>query len=116
MANAAYIGKDIGKEPKRMILRVRILQRIHLGRTYSYEIVKEFSKSGLASFIGPTLKNDIYNTISMLEKNGYIKAKGTVEHGRAKKYFTLTSKGAATLRAAKKAFNAFAVQMGELWK
>ncbi|MCL5115111.1 MAG: PadR family transcriptional regulator [Candidatus Marsarchaeota archaeon] len=86
-------------EAKRVIIKLRILGRLKIGRTYSYAIIKEFHKAGFADFYGPTLKNDTYNALNVLTKAGYIKLQHRVVSGKVKNYYVLTKLGDRTLKS-----------------
>jgi DNA-binding PadR family transcriptional regulator len=92
------------KEMRRTILKIRILMRIKKKKTYAYAILKEFGVGSFASFIGPKIKNDIYNSLSALEKSGYIKHSVKVTSTGIKKYYSITSKGIKASKTLKKAF------------
>ncbi len=86
-------------EAKRVVIKLRLLARIKCGKIYSYALIKEFEKSGFAKFYGPTLKNDTYNALKVLEKAGYIKLQAKMEGGKIKKYYTITKAGENTLKS-----------------
>ncbi len=92
------------KEMRRTILKIRILMSIKKKRTYAYAILKEFGSGSFANFIGPTIKNDIYNSLSALEKSGYIKHSVSVTRSGVKKYYSITAKGLKTSKTLKDAF------------
>ncbi len=103
-------------EAKRIILKIRILGRLKLsGRTYSYALIKEFGKSGFSEFYGPTLKNDMYNTLRTLEKEGYIRLSLKVEHGKVKNYYAITRRGASALKSVGKMMMQTVKQAGKLF-
>jgi DNA-binding PadR family transcriptional regulator len=85
-------------EIKHMVLRLRILARMKTGRVYPYSLIKEFEKTGFGKVMGPTLKNDVYNTLKALEKTDYVKITTKLEKGRVKHYYTLTKKGDNTFK------------------
>ena len=81
-------------EAKRVILKIRMLGMIkHEGEIYSYALVKKFTDTGFAAFYGPTLKNDVYNAMRVLEKTGYIRMHSKVEKGKVKNYYAVTARG-----------------------
>lgn len=101
MEKASHFGADfMPMEAKRIILKIRILGRLKLGgRAYSYALIKEFDKMGFSKFYGPTLKNDIYNTLRTLDKAGYIKLSSKAERGKVKNYYTITKRGETALKS-----------------
>lgn len=108
--------KYFSREKKRIILRLRILRRIQVGKAYSYEISKEFGSGHLAKFFGKNIKNDVYNTINALESSGYIKVSTKVEGGRIKKYYSLTKKGSGVMKSAKRIMNDMAKEVTKLFE
>jgi DNA-binding PadR family transcriptional regulator len=92
------------KEMRRTILKIRILMSIKKKKTYAYAILKEFGSGSFANFIGGQIKNDIYNSLSALEKSGYIKHSVKVTRNGVKKYYSITAKGMKTSKNLKKAF------------
>jgi DNA-binding PadR family transcriptional regulator len=90
------------KDVKRIILKFRLLHEISLKPTYSYELFEGICHSAAASkFFGRSkseIKNDIYNTVNMLEKSGYIKSVTKIEGGKLKNYCYITPLGRKTLK------------------
>ena len=104
-------------EAKRIILKLRILGRLmEGGKVYSYALIKEFDKLGFGDFYGPTLKNDIYNTLRVLEKSGYIKMQAKIEGGKVKHYYSITKDGAIALKSVGKMMISTVKQAGKLFK
>ncbi|MFI5412283.1 MAG: PadR family transcriptional regulator [Candidatus Micrarchaeales archaeon] len=95
----AFASKFMPMEVKRVILKIRILGRVKAGKIYSYALIKEFEKSGFSEFFGPTLKNDTYNALKVLEKSNYIKMQAKIEGGKVKNYYTITKSGSETLKS-----------------
>ncbi len=91
------------KDMRHTILKIRILVRIKSESTYPYALIKEFESGHSAAFFGATIKNDVYNVLSSLEKSGYIKAV-VRNKGKAKKYYVITKKGSSTVASIGKAF------------
>ncbi len=104
-------------EMRRGILKLVIIKKIHGGEVYPYAIAKAIIGSRhLASLVGApdmaALKNDVYNAINTLEHEGYIRLRGvTSTHGRKKKHYLLTRKGAKVIERAKRLIRR---AMGEL--
>ncbi len=101
---------------KRIILKIRIMGLIKKQRIYPYAIIKAFDKMGFSSFFGPTLKNDTYNALKMLEKAGYIKMNAKVEGGKAKTYYFITPQGSAMLAQMGKIMKATFKEVSKLFK
>lgn len=83
---------------KRIILKIRILGMIKKGKMYPYALIKEFESSGFCRFFGPTIKNDTYNSLKVLEKTGYIKMTAKMGDGKVKNYYSITSSGSMALK------------------
>lgn len=95
----------INKEFRHLILKFIILNKISCGKTYSYSLIKDIKDIGSPKFTirdKSAVKNDVYNTISSLERAGLIKSTDKLESGRRKKYYKLTKKGSTTLKEARK--------------
>jgi DNA-binding PadR family transcriptional regulator len=104
-------------EAKRIILKVRILGRLmNGGKVYSYALIKEFDKMGFSAFYGPTLKNDIYNTLRVLEKSGYIRMQSKTEIGKVKNYYSITKSGRVALKSVGKMMISTVKEAGKLFK
>ncbi|MCL5430010.1 MAG: PadR family transcriptional regulator [Candidatus Marsarchaeota archaeon] len=90
---------------RRSVLKVVLLRWIDKKPSNPYEIIKymRIGRLGhMAHLATSSLKNDIYNTLSALEKSGYIKAKAKTENGRVKKYYTITPTGKRALAESRK--------------
>jgi DNA-binding PadR family transcriptional regulator len=113
-----HFGVDfMPMEAKRIILKIRILGRlVQGGRVYSYALIKEFDKMGFADFYGPTLKNDLYNTLRVLEKSGYIKMQAKMEGRKIKNYYSITKDGTIALKSVGKMMIGTVKQAGRLFK
>lgn len=101
-------GPYVNRELRHVILKMIILKRIkYSGRTYSYAILKDLSKLANLHFHineRDEIKNDVYNMMASLEKNGYIKMDREVSKGRVKKYYEITPSGEMVLASASKDF------------
>jgi DNA-binding PadR family transcriptional regulator len=97
-----YMTKDMA----RMILKLIILHRIREGEVYSYALIKEFDNPRISGLLKKRsgVKNDIYNTIKVLDSSGYIRMKTRIEKGRLKKYYYITERGGNALKESKKLF------------
>lgn len=95
----------IRKDMYHAILKVVVLKKIKDKKTYSYKLLKETADK-LQKLSGKkNIKNDIYNTVSYLEKAGYIKTDVRLDGNRVKKYYTITSKGNSALKEAESIFS-----------
>lgn len=100
---AAYISKDVGK----MAIKLIIMIKIKKGITYPYAILKELEGSHIAEAHGLAigdLKNDVYNTIKALQKEGYIEEVAGTGYSKTRKGYRLTRKGHSALREVKRAW------------
>jgi DNA-binding PadR family transcriptional regulator len=79
-------------EFKRMMIKIFILKIIKRKKIYSYALIKEITKhEHLKHFIDTKeIKNDVYNAVSALEKEGYIKVSNKKNHI---KYYEITEMG-----------------------
>ncbi|MDE1869233.1 MAG: PadR family transcriptional regulator [Candidatus Micrarchaeota archaeon] len=92
---------------RRQILKLILLRRIKAGSIYSYAIMKELDNAHISALLlkgNGSVKSDIYNTINMLEKSGYIRMRAKTSGGRTKKYYSLTPKGNKVLVESKRLF------------
>ncbi len=90
----------MSKEFKHLIMKLIILKKLAKRKEYSYKIIKEMGNIAMSRFVTKDegeVKNDVYNTISSLEKSGMIKAIG--DKGR-RRYYSITKTGKAALREA----------------
>lgn len=92
------------RDMKRTVLKIRILMRIKAGKTYPYALIKEFEATHFNKFVGPTIKNDTYNSLNALEKSGYIRGVLKTEMGKTKRYYTITKRGIRASTSIKKMF------------
>jgi len=117
MSAKSYIGNPyMTKDMKRQVLKLMVLRRIKAGRAYSYAIIKELGNEHLSMFLKKdtgSVKNDVYNTISVLERSGYIKLSRAAASDGGKKYYRITPKGSTVLTESKRLFLA---SMKELMK
>jgi DNA-binding PadR family transcriptional regulator len=100
---AGYIGKDM----RHIILKLVLIHRISKGQIYSYALINELNNTKISKLLekkGMALKNDIYNTLSSLERSGYIKSKLKTEKGKVRNYYVLTQKGRKALTGFKTIF------------
>ena len=97
--------KYLNKDMCRMILKIRLLYRISHKSTYSYALIEEFSHGPVSHLMGKSgkgLKNDVYNTLTSLEKSGFIVSKAKIEGGKLKNYYHVTSVGKGAIKESKR--------------
>jgi Transcriptional regulator PadR-like family. len=90
----------MSKDFKHIIMKLIILKKLAKGKEYSYKIIKDMQDIAMSRFVTKgegEIKNDVYNTISSLEKDGLIKAAG---HGGRRRYYSLTRNGRGALQEA----------------
>ena len=100
---AGYIGKDM----RHIILKLVLVQKISKGPVYSYALISKLNNTRISNLLnkkGMALKNDIYNTLSSLERSGYIKSTSKIEKGKNRNYYKLTPKGKRILAASRTLF------------
>ena len=90
-------------EFKRILLKIFILKIIKKKKIYSYALIKEIiAYKNFNHFISEDeVKNDVYNAIASLEKEGYIKVSSKKDHI---KYYKITEKGSNALNEINKNF------------
>jgi DNA-binding PadR family transcriptional regulator len=93
-------GSYISKEIRKMVLKLVIMKKIKHGTTYSYAILKDLEGShAVAKFENPeNIKNEVYNTIKALEKEGYIKSDSAKKKDGTRVSYRLTSRGMGALK------------------
>jgi DNA-binding PadR family transcriptional regulator len=101
--NENFLDKDM----RSSMLKMFVLRRVSRESANPYTLMKEFAKRRRfrSRFIGRAdAKNEIYNTISSLERSGYIKSSQKTENGRLKNYYSLTAKGRKVMASARVLF------------
>jgi len=74
-----------------------LLNLLSRGEMYGYEILQEASRRSENAF--EFKEGTLYPALHQLEKKGHLKAEWrTSEHGRGRKYYSLTSKGKKAAR------------------
>ncbi len=72
------------------VLEGIVLQKIHVGKTYGYEITKYLNDLGFEDIVEGT----VYTILVRIEKKGFVEIeKKRSELGPARKYYTLNAKG-----------------------
>ncbi|HEX8344113.1 MAG TPA: PadR family transcriptional regulator [Actinoplanes sp.] len=89
----------------RGVLEVCVLGALARGESYGYEISQRLEASGLGTIAGGTL----YPVLLRLERTGMVTATWRAgDGGPPRKYYRLSTVGAATLRSAAEDWTAFA--------
>ncbi len=96
--NNACIRKSIYSS----MLKIALLEKVNKKSSYSYLLSKEIGAYARMLGYKKDIRSDVYNTILMLEKAGYIKGKREVVGGKIRNYYTITKKGNEALKDAKK--------------
>ncbi len=117
------------KDMKKVMVKLKVLKIIGIKRTYPYAIVKEIAQSKhMAQFFSSrdAIKDEIYNTINVLEKAGYIRLanSGSRHTGQEKhskpdlpaNYYTITKEGKAVLNSTKKIFISSMKEISDMFK
>lgn len=113
-------GDNPYKDISKYVLKVIILNKLR-DWNYPYAIANDI-KEGCKEWHGKGIlsqvtKSDVYNSISSLEKQGYVSTKTELKAGRVHKYYKTTKRGLMALNKAKKLkeemINAFALLMGD---
>ncbi|MEM0149708.1 MAG: PadR family transcriptional regulator [Candidatus Micrarchaeaceae archaeon] len=93
---AAHDALYVDNEFRRMLFKFIILKKTGEKDIYAYKMLKEVEKLPQMEFFCKDknkLKNDIYNAISALSKDGYIKVKSKKVSNHIRNYYTLTKEG-----------------------
>ncbi len=107
------------REFHNILLKLFILKKIdHDKKVYPYDIIKKIKRSPILSNLTDkeTIKNDVYNIISVLEKAGYIESEALKRDGKIKKYYHITPDGKKALNAIKKEFHKLVKTVASLIK
>ena len=83
---------------------LKIILLNHLGRHsgYPYELLKAIECKKVFIFEGLT-KNDLYNAINSMEKQGFIKSRIVMKGAKVQKHYYPTAKGKKVVLASRKA-------------
>ncbi len=92
----------MGKGFKKDILKVIILTHLGRGAGYPYALLKAMENKRIWIMEGMT-KNDVYNTVGALEKQGFIKGRAVRSGAILRKNYLLTPKGRRIVSASKRA-------------
>lgn len=98
---------SLTKDIKKVVVKVKILKIIESRKVYSYALIKEISDNKrIGSFFGSKkeIRDEVYNTIKILEKSGYITLTRRLTTGRRTNYYTITREGRMVLKNARSIF------------
>ena len=85
------VRKEIDKTFIKGVIKLIILKNIERKNNYPYGIFKKIKSN--KHFIFKISKNDLYNTISSMEKDGLIKSNNKISKDNGHKTFQITEKG-----------------------
>jgi DNA-binding PadR family transcriptional regulator len=103
----SFEKRHMDNEFKHMLIKFIILKRISESDIYAYRLLKEVENLPRIEFFCSDknkLKNDIYNAINALSKDGYIKVVQKKVGKRVRNYYTLTNEGKESMRNIKENF------------
>ena len=94
-----YMTKDM----YHLIMKLVILGSIKRREMYPYELINRVAMH-VPKYKGDKgeIKNDVYNTLAVLERIGYIRLEKKLVEGRVKNFYTITKKGNESLLASKR--------------
>ena len=100
--NCAPGSMSIDKGMRKGILKVMVLSHIAARKTYPYALLKRMNDisgmhAGHAAFSDIT-KSDMYNIVSSLQKEGFIRSKTRLTGNRVQKIFSITPKGSSVIK------------------
>ena len=82
------------------ILKMILLSLLIKNGSYPYALLKAIQKKRMW-FLRNVVKNDVYNALSSMEKQGYIKSKMAFADSSARKNYKITPKGRRIIKAAR---------------
>ena len=91
----------MGKGLRNEMLKIILLNHLSRHAGYPYELLKAIEGRKVFMFKGLT-KNDLYNAIASLEKQGFIKSKIVMKGAQAQKHYLHTAKGKKIVLASRK--------------
>lgn len=84
------------------ILKVILLNNLVRSDEYPYALLKALQKKKIW-FLQNVTKNDVYNALSSMEKQGYIKSKIKTEGSSVRKNYKVTPEGKKIVKTARMA-------------
>ena len=109
--------EPIKEEFKRMAIRFIILKKLSQNRVYAYSLLKEIRSMPHMDFFCKDknkLKNDIYNCLNALSKEGYIMVKQKKSGGKIRNYYSLTKKGMKSINEIKRNFETAVIRIKKI--
>ena len=97
------------------MLRIIILNNLGRHSGYPYALLKGIESRKIFIFEGLT-KSDLYNAISSLEKQGFIRGRVVMKGAQAQKHFDLTARGKKIVVASRKAMVKTFMSVNKLMK
>lgn len=97
------------------MLRFILLRHLSWRTGYPYALLKAIQGKKVWILKGMT-KNDLYNAIASLEKEGYIKGKSTMKGGKVQKYYELTASGKKVVKASEQIMYKSFLEMRKLMR
>ncbi len=79
------------------VLKLMLLRSVSRGSDYPYAMLKALKCHTHMPF-GTVTKNEVYNALSALEKQGYVRSRTVLSGGKAQRHYRLTAKGAGVVR------------------
>ncbi|MDE1855788.1 MAG: PadR family transcriptional regulator [Candidatus Micrarchaeota archaeon] len=93
---------SISRGLRKEMLKIIIMNNLSRHSGYPYELLKGIESKKIFIFEGLT-KNDLYNSIGSLEKQGFIKSRAVMAGAKLRKHYDLTPKGKKIVAASRKA-------------
>ncbi len=97
------------------MLKVILLNHLSRHAGYPYELLKAIEGRKVFIFKGLT-KSDLYNAISSLEKQGFIKSKVVMKGAQAQKHYYHTKSGRKIVKASRKLMIKSFMEVNKLMK
>lgn len=105
----------ISKGLRNEMLKIILLNHLSRHAGYPYELLKAIESKKVFMFKGLT-KNDLYNAINSLEKQGFIKGRVVMKGAQAQKHYAHTPKGKKIVMASRKAMIKSFTEVNKLMK
>ncbi len=109
------VERQFDSTMRKGMLKIVILKKINEKECYPYALLKTLQKGHLGAVHGMG-KNDIYNAISSLEKDGLIQHVTRLSGPHAQNVYSLTKRGKEVLRTANITLTDFLSDMRKLIK
>ncbi|MGC8586087.1 MAG: PadR family transcriptional regulator [Candidatus Micrarchaeia archaeon] len=99
--------EQVKDEFKRMVIRFIILKKLSDNEIYAYRLLKDIEGMPHMDFFckdKKKLKNDIYNALNALSKEGYIIVKQKKVGSKVRNYYSLTMEGRKSINRIRRNF------------